>query len=74
MFSMAFYYLISYENVLNSLLNSKEVPHIHILTPAPRPSYEALSIVQLTKIKVCILLSSFEKDLINSLIHSRHIF
>ena len=31
MFSIAFYDLLSYENVLNSLVNSKELPHIHIL-------------------------------------------
>lgn len=68
MFSMAFYYLMSYENVLNSLLSNKEVPHIPILTPVPRPLYEAISIVQLTRIKVCILLSSLEKNLINSFI------
>lgn len=49
MFSMTFYDLLLYENVLNSLLNNKEVPHLHILAPLPRPSYAAFGIVQLTK-------------------------
>ena len=63
---MAFYYLVSYENVLNSLLNSKELSHIHSLAPIPRPPYEALNIIQLTRIELYILLSPFENNLINS--------
>lgn len=63
---MEFYYSMLYENVLSSLQNSKELPHIHPLALMPRLSYEALIVVQLTRIEVYILLSSFEKNLINS--------
>lgn len=63
---MAFYYLVSYDDVLNSLLNSQELSHIHILAPILRPPCEALNIIQLTRIELYILLSPFENNLINS--------